>query len=153
MSVCIRDPHAWAEPATRLKQLPRRDSESTLIRTVFRPFQLATLERKVPTGDSGLFEMKFDGYRMQAALAGEQVRPYTRNGQLDPPVRLRRPRLIDGELGAIDEQGRLSVALLKELFGRQNTRSFLGIRLAGAFLGRLAEGRIRTSGFHTAWNA
>lgn len=67
--------------APRKKRLARRDSESIpLILPSFRPPQLATLERKVPTGDSWVFEMKFDGYRMQAAIAGDQVRLYTRNG-------------------------------------------------------------------------
>ena len=43
---------AGLKPAPRPKRPPRRDSESTLILPAFRPFQLATLERKVPTGDA-----------------------------------------------------------------------------------------------------
>lgn len=41
---------------TRLRTLP-----------AFRPPQLATLQAKIPASDSGLFEMKDDGYRMHAA--------------------------------------------------------------------------------------
>ena len=57
------------------KRSSRRDSDSTqLILPAFRQPQLASLERQVPSGNSWLFEMKFDGYRMQAAIAGDQVR-------------------------------------------------------------------------------
>jgi bifunctional non-homologous end joining protein LigD len=66
--------------ATRQKRTPRRDSESTLKLPAFRPPQLATLTPKVPAGDGWLFEMKYDGYRAMAAIAGDQVRIYTRNG-------------------------------------------------------------------------
>lgn len=61
-----------ATPSTR--RPGRRDSDSTpLVLPKFRPPQLATLEHRVPTGDSWLFEMKLDGYRMQAAIAGTEV--------------------------------------------------------------------------------
>jgi len=59
--------------------------------------------------------MKLDGYRMQAAIAGEQVRLYTRNGHdwtrqfgyVAPALSKVTPgtALIDGELCAIDEHG------------------------------------------------
>ena len=45
----------------------------------FRPPQLATLVDDIPEGDDWLFEMKYDGYRALAAIAGDQVRLYTRN--------------------------------------------------------------------------
>jgi bifunctional non-homologous end joining protein LigD len=67
--------------------------------------------------------MKFDGYRMQAAIAGDQVRLYTRNGHdwtrqfgyVAPALsRLTKgTALIDGELCAIDEHGRTNFSLLK----------------------------------------
>jgi bifunctional non-homologous end joining protein LigD len=111
------------EARPRKKRSTRTDSESTLILPAFRPPQLATLERKVPTGDSWLFEMKFDGYRMQAAIAGDQVRLYTRNGHdwtrqfgyVEPALRelTKGTALIDGELCAIDEHGRSNFTLLK----------------------------------------
>ncbi len=41
----------------------------------FRPPQLATLVTEIPEGDGWLFEMKLDGYRAIAAIAGDQVRP------------------------------------------------------------------------------
>lgn len=115
-------PAVKAAPAK--KRSTRKDSESTpLILPAFRPPQLATLERKVPTGDSWLFEIKFDGYRMQAAIAGDQVRLYTRNGHdWTKPFGYVAPALgkltkgtalIDGELCAMDETGKPNFTLLK----------------------------------------
>jgi bifunctional non-homologous end joining protein LigD len=46
----------------------------------FRPFQLAKLVANVPTGDGWLFEMKYDGYRCQAAIRGTEVQLYSRGG-------------------------------------------------------------------------
>ena len=68
---------AGLKPATRPQRTPRADSDSTPTLPAFRPLQLATLEQRVPSGESWLFEMKYDGYRMQAAIAGSQVRLYT----------------------------------------------------------------------------
>lgn len=110
--------------APRTRRPGRRDSDSTqLILPQFRPPQLASLERRVPTGDGWLFEMKLDGYRMQAAIAGAEVRLYTRNGHdwtrqfgyVAPALsRLTAgTALIDGELCAIDEDGRTNFTLLK----------------------------------------
>src|SRR5690606_35178980 len=42
--------------------------------------QLATLVDTVPNGRDWLFEMKYDGYRVLAAISGEAVRLYTRSG-------------------------------------------------------------------------
>lgn len=112
------------EAAPRKKRSVRRDSESTpLILPSFRPPQLATLERKVPAGDSWLFEMKYDGYRAQAAIAGDQVRLYSRGGHdwtrqfgfVAPALATitKGTALIDGEICAIDQHGRSNFSLLK----------------------------------------
>lgn len=42
--------------------------------------QLATLRAKAPVGDRWVHEIKFDGYRAQAHLAGGKARIFTRNG-------------------------------------------------------------------------
>jgi bifunctional non-homologous end joining protein LigD len=122
-------PAVKAAPAK--KRPGRTDSDSTPpILPTFRPFQLATLERHVPKGDSWLYEMKFDGYRMQSAIAGNQVRCYSRNGHdwtqqfgyVVPALsRLTKgTALIDGELCAMDERGRTNFTLLKNsLDGRK----------------------------------
>jgi bifunctional non-homologous end joining protein LigD len=92
----------------------------------FRSPQLATLADKVPAGDEWLFEMKFDGYRCQAAIAGDQVTLYTRRGHdwsqqfrfVVPPLRklTKGTLLIDGEICAIDAQSRTNFSLLKTSF-------------------------------------
>ena len=114
---------AGLKPATRPKRTARADSDSTPTLPAFRPPQLATLEQRVPSGESWLFEMKYDGYRMQAAIAGSQVRLYTRNGHdwtkqfgFVAPALSRLTKgsaLIDGELCAIDAHGRSNFTLLK----------------------------------------
>ncbi len=90
----------------------------------FRAPQLATLTDSVPLGDDWLFEMKFDGYRCLAAVAGKVVRLYTRSGKdwtdqfgrvaaevLGLPAEA---ALLDGEVCALDENGRSDFALLRE---------------------------------------
>ena len=59
---------------------PRKGTGQDGTRPRFRKVQLATLSRKVPTGDKLWHELKFDGYRALAALGKGGVRLYTRNG-------------------------------------------------------------------------
>ena len=103
----------------------RRDSESipTYPLPGFRSFQLCTLTDHIPVGGDWLFEMKFDGYRAQVAISGSNVVVYTRNGHdwtrqfkviLPPLQRLTKGAvLIDGEIVAIDSQGRTNFSMLK----------------------------------------
>ncbi|MER9364982.1 DNA ligase D [Mesorhizobium sp. M0518] len=103
----------------------RRDSESipTYPLPEFRSFQLCTLTDEIPVGGDWLFEMKFDGYRAQVAISGSNVVVYTRNGHdwtrqfkviLPPLQRLTKGAvLIDGEIVAIDSQGRTNFSMLK----------------------------------------
>jgi bifunctional non-homologous end joining protein LigD len=89
----------------------------------FREPELATLVDAVPAGRDWLFEMKYDGYRALAALAGDQVRLYTRNGNdwtpqfhaLVPSLAGLTPgdALIDGEIVAF-KNGRTDFSTLKE---------------------------------------
>ncbi|ESX77897.1 DNA ligase D [Mesorhizobium sp. LSHC414A00] len=102
-----------------------RDSESipTYPLPPFRSFQLCTLTDHIPVGGDWLFEMKFDGYRAQVAISGSKVVVYTRNGHdwtrqfkviLPPLQRLTKGAvLIDGEIVAIDSQGRSNFSMLK----------------------------------------
>jgi bifunctional non-homologous end joining protein LigD len=109
--------------APRAKRPRRRDSESTLPLPLFRPFQLCTLSEIIPTGAEWLFETKFDGYRAQVAISGSEVRVYTRNGHdwteqfktILPPLRqlTTGSALLDGEIVAIDKQGRTNFSMLK----------------------------------------
>jgi bifunctional non-homologous end joining protein LigD len=89
----------------------------------FQPPQLATLADSVPTGSDWLHEMKYDGYRALAAVAGGAVRLYTRSG-LDWTGRYPEiaadlaaldldDALIDGEIVALDDAGRPSFSALQ----------------------------------------
>jgi bifunctional non-homologous end joining protein LigD len=92
----------------------------------FRPPQLATLVDEIPAGDQWLFEMKYDGYRCLAAIAGEEVRLYTRNGNdwttqfgrlVEPLSKLTRgSALIDGEICSFKD-GRTDFSTLKDALG------------------------------------
>jgi len=89
----------------------------------FRPPELATLVDAVPQGSGWIFEMKYDGYRCLAAIAGEKVRLYTRNGNdwttqfgaiREPLAGLTKgSALIDGELCAFDREGHTDFSTLK----------------------------------------
>jgi bifunctional non-homologous end joining protein LigD len=89
----------------------------------FRPPQLATLVTDIPEGDDWLFEMKFDGYRALAAIAGDKVRLYTRNANdwtkqfapiVEPLSKLTKgSALVDGEIVAFKD-GRTDFSSLKD---------------------------------------
>jgi bifunctional non-homologous end joining protein LigD len=109
--------------ATRTKRAQRRDSESTPTLPAFRPPQKAELRDALPEGDEWLFEIKYDGYRAEAAIAGDEVHIYSSSGAdwsnkqfawLVPHFRgLTGSLLIDGEICALDERGRPDFSLLK----------------------------------------
>ena len=87
--------------------------------------QLATLVDSVPEGKGWIHEVKYDGYRCLVAAAGQEVRTYTRSGldwsekfaeiveavrALDLP-----PCLIDGEIVALDKDGRPNFSHLQSV--------------------------------------
>ena len=84
----------------------------------FVPPQLATLASTPPRGSDWLHEIKYDGYRAIAAVAGDRCRLYTRSGQdwtekfaaIAAPLReIKVGRaLLDGEIVALDDKGRSS---------------------------------------------
>ena len=86
--------------------------------------QLATLVSTPPAGPGWISEIKFDGYRMLCRKQDGQVALITRNG-LDWTARVpslaravaalpARTAMLDGELLALDRQGRSSFAALQE---------------------------------------
>ncbi len=100
---------------------PKRRKPAAL--PAFRDPQLATLVDHVPAGNGWLHEVKYDGYRCLLAVAGGQARAFTRSGQdwsdkfaaivaaaaaLDLPA-----ALIDGEIVALDKDGRPSFQALQ----------------------------------------
>ena len=109
---------------------------------------LATLATKPFRGEDWLFEIKWDGYRLQAVvdLGGEhggdaaansrdakrrQVRTWTRNGMdgetyfprlLSPPTWIAaRTAIVDGEVVALDANGRPDFNLLQERISERST--------------------------------
>jgi bifunctional non-homologous end joining protein LigD len=108
---------------TRRTARARKRKSPPAVLPAFEPVQLATLAETVPTTNQWMHEIKFDGYRLLAAVAGPDVRLYTRSGldwtdkftglaaalaALDLP-----PALIDGEAVALDRQGNPSFSALQ----------------------------------------
>ncbi len=93
--------------------------------------QLATLVTEPPSGADWVSEIKFDGYRLLCRKQGDAVALLTRNG-LDWTERLpslaeavaRLPAgraMLDGELVALDTQGRSSFAALQDALSGSRT--------------------------------
>ena len=89
----------------------------------FVPPQLATLASAPPEGADWVHEIKYDGYRAIAAIAGDRCRIYTRSGQdwtekfaaiAGALIRLDvGSALLDGEIVALDGDGRSRFQLLQ----------------------------------------
>lgn len=118
-------PPVAASPKARSKPSAAKPSPRTrgLALPAFRPPQLATLVDAVPVGRNWMFELKYDGYRCLAAISGDQVRLYTRNGNdwtdtfgnLVPSLQTltRGTLLLDGEICAMKD-GRTDFSTLKD---------------------------------------
>ena len=107
-----------ADPGSLPGARPGRASRS------FSP-QLATLAKSVPSGDDWLHEIKLDGYRMLAFVAGGRVRLVSRNGK-DWSVRFPtivraigklplRDGVLDGEVVALRPDGSSDFQVLQNL--------------------------------------
>ncbi|KFL31102.1 ATP-dependent DNA ligase [Devosia riboflavina] len=118
--------HSHPEEAEKADQKTRILASAKSGKTpAFRPVQLATLVDTVPAGQDWLFEMKYDGYRCLAAIAGDSVRLFTRNGLdwtekfgalVEPLQKLKiGSALIDGEICAFDGTGRTDFSTLKNV--------------------------------------
>jgi bifunctional non-homologous end joining protein LigD len=104
----------------------------------FRPPELATLVDRVPGGDGWLFETKYDGYRCLAAIAGPEVRLFTRNGNdwteqfgaIVPPLKqfTKGSALIDGELCAFKD-GRTDFSALKDALSNRGALVYFAFDL------------------------
>src|SRR3954465_7192718 len=93
--------------------------------------QLATLVDEVPTGNSWIHEIKYDGYRLLLAVGEGVATAWTRNGKdwsdkfkalVKAAAKLPAGCLIDGEAVAIDDDGKPSFQLLQSTLkgGRPN---------------------------------
>jgi bifunctional non-homologous end joining protein LigD len=119
-----------SSPSQRLRgKLPAKRSRSQRLPLPdFIEPCLATLVDSVPEDPNWVHEIKFDGYRLQARIAGDDVRLLTRNG-LDWTHRfsalqdeLRRLKLgsvvMDGEAVVEDHSGHSSFSRLVEVLGQ-----------------------------------
>jgi bifunctional non-homologous end joining protein LigD len=91
----------------------------------YRPM-LATLVKELPRGEGWLFEPKWDGYRALAYVRGGEVELQSRTGKSDLTTRFQSivralPRavrtpdcVLDGEVCAIDDQGRASFSAMQQ---------------------------------------
>jgi len=89
----------------------------------FIPPMLATLVAAPFDDPDWLFEIKWDGFRVEAVIDGDEVHLWTRGGQdaaryfgafLEPPSWLAaRSAVVDGEVIALDEHGEPDFALLQ----------------------------------------
>ncbi|HEX2222225.1 MAG TPA: non-homologous end-joining DNA ligase [Candidatus Limnocylindria bacterium] len=96
----------------------------------FVPPMRATAVDEAFDDDDWLFEIKWDGYRVEAVVADGQVRLWTRNKQdagvyfptlLGPPTWIAaREAVVDGEVVALDKAGRPDFSLLQDLTGIRN---------------------------------
>ncbi|TSE08343.1 DNA ligase D [Mesorhizobium intechi] len=98
--------------------------------------QLATLERDAPPGKDWLHEVKFDGYRMQAQIAGTEVRLLTRTG-LDWTDKFGSEiiaelaglkcsdAILDGEIVVLADSGVSSFALLQQDLSAKRSNRFV----------------------------
>src|SRR5215471_15076381 len=96
---------------------------------------LAKLVEAAPEGDNWLHEVKFDGYRMLARIAGERVRVFSRNAVdwtarfraiVDDLARLKvETAYIDGEIVAMDKRGASSFGALQEALSQGSTSGLI----------------------------
>ena len=121
----IKRDFADPKPANRNKKPTNQIPGPAL--PAFVPPQLATLVEAPPEGDGWLHEIKLDGYRGIAAIAGGKVVIYTRKG-LDWTDRFRplvrpladlpcRSALLDGEVAVADKDGRTDFGALQAALG------------------------------------
>jgi bifunctional non-homologous end joining protein LigD len=108
----------------------------------FIPTMGATLATDAFDDPEWLFEVKWDGYRVEAVVRDGKVRLWTRNHQdaahyfptlTGPPDWIKADQaIVDGEVVALDEQGRPRFGLLQEVSGLKgiNERSGGGPRMS-----------------------
>ncbi len=112
----------WKKGAARKTAKTRKARHVRL--PAFHTPALATLVDAIPTSGEWLYEVKLDGYRAIAAVSGDNVKIFTRSGLdwtakfggiADALAALNLDgALLDGEICAIDENGRSDFGLLQQ---------------------------------------
>jgi bifunctional non-homologous end joining protein LigD len=122
-----------ARDALWIGQAPAANAEIDLAEAVEAPMpanvepMLATLASKPFSDPDWLYEIKWDGFRVQAVVFDRKVRMWTRNLKdaatyfphlLTPATWIEaREAIVDGEVVALDEAGRPDFGLLQERLG------------------------------------
>jgi bifunctional non-homologous end joining protein LigD len=122
-----------ARNALWIGQAPAATAEIDLTGAVDSPMpariepMLATLASRPFSDPDWLYEIKWDGFRVEAVVSDGKVRIYTRNLQdaetyfpklLNPPSWIEaRQAIVDGEVVALDDAGRPDFGLLQERLG------------------------------------
>ncbi|HET7857459.1 MAG TPA: DNA ligase D [Gaiellaceae bacterium] len=118
------DPKNWLILRKRDDSVPERARAPGAKRRRYATM-LATLAEEVPKGDDWVFEIKWDGYRIVASLAGGEPDLRTRKDQdytqrfasiaRALPKALKTPDcVVDGEVCALDEDGRPSFSAMQQ---------------------------------------
>ena len=132
------DGEVWHSKAHSKKAAARKKTPSgkALKLPDFVPPCLATLQRKPPAGEGWLHEVKFDGYRTEARIDGDETRFLTRKG-LDwterfgktIPTALEsldcRNAILDGEMVVLAENGSSSFSALQTALSEKQTRNLV----------------------------
>jgi bifunctional non-homologous end joining protein LigD len=97
---------------------------------------LATSVTRITNPGQFLYEVKYDGYRLQACKAGDEVRLYTRKGndwtdRFAPIARAiaalpARECVLDGEACAVDDSGKPSFHALQEWLAGEKKKASIG---------------------------
>ncbi|KAA0121635.1 DNA ligase D [Methylobacterium sp. P1-11] len=133
----VRADHAArAEVAAERKTKAPASGSKRARKAILPPFvepALATLVDDVPTGDGWLYEIKHDGYRMQARIDGGSVKLLTRSGldwtaKFEPTAQalkaMKLPSaLIDAEIVVETESGVSSFSALQQALAAGDTGS------------------------------
>src|SRR5436190_6077493 len=120
-----------------ISEQPAASAEIDLAGAVERPMpdriepMAATLAGKAFTDPDWLFEIKWDGYRVEAVVRDGTAKLWTRSlkdaetyfpNLLTPPTWIEaREAIVDGEVVALDEEGRPDFSLLQERISERRT--------------------------------
>ena len=124
-------------PRSGCRRCPRRRPRSTCRRRARAPMprylepMKATLTTRAFRDEDWLYEVKWDGYRVEAVVRDDKVALFTRNGHdaetyfprlLTPPTWIEaREAIVDGEVVALDDRGHPDFSLLQERISEGRT--------------------------------
>ena len=128
-----------------VSQAPAATAEIDLVAAIAAPMpafiepMAATLADRAFRNKDWLFEVKWDGYRLQAVVRDGKVRTFTRNGKdgetyfpklLSPPSWIdARQAIVDGEVIAVNAAGLPEFSLLQERLGGKGSGDGTGVSL------------------------